>query len=79
MTSDDRSRTSVDVGIRPANLVQSARAVAGREPGLFVVGVGGVVLAAVCLIAVAVRGRFVPPEGKMLDAPPAASVSGCSP
>jgi hypothetical protein len=38
------------------------------EPGLFVVGVAGVVLAGVCLIAVAVRGRFIPPEGKMLDA-----------
>ena len=68
MTSDERSRTSFDPGLRPANLVRSARAVAGREPGLFVVGVGDVVLAAVCLIAVAMRGRFVPPEGKMLDA-----------
>jgi hypothetical protein len=38
------------------------------EPGLVVVGVAGVVLAGVCLIAVAVRGRFIPPEGKMLDA-----------
>ena len=39
-----------------------------REPGLTVVGVAGVVLAPLCLIAVAVRGRFIPPEGKMLDA-----------
>ena len=52
---------------KPTNLA-SARAVVGREPGLFAVGVAGVVLAGVCLIAVAVRGRFIPPEGKMLDA-----------
>jgi hypothetical protein len=68
MTSDDRSRMSVDLVLRPANLVRSARAVAGRESGLFVAAVGGVVLAAVCLIAVAVRGRFIPPDGNMLDA-----------
>ncbi len=39
-----------------------------REPGLTLVGAAGVVLALVCLVAVAVRGRYIPPEGKMLDA-----------
>ena len=43
-------------------------AVFARERGLTMVGVAGVVLASLCLIAVAVRGRFIPPEGKMLDA-----------
>jgi hypothetical protein len=32
------------------------------------VGAAGVVLGLVCLVAVAVHGRVVPPEGKMLDA-----------
>jgi hypothetical protein len=32
------------------------------------VGAAGIVLALVCLIAVAVRGSSIPPEGKMLDA-----------
>jgi hypothetical protein len=32
------------------------------------VGGAGIVLALLCLLAVAVRGRFIPPEGKMLDA-----------
>ena len=32
------------------------------------VGVAGVVIAALCLVAVAVRGRVIAPEGKMLDA-----------
>ena len=57
----------MEARLRPTNL-ESARAVVGREPGLFAVGVAGVVLAGVCLIAVAVRGRFIAPEGKMLDA-----------
>jgi hypothetical protein len=35
---------------------------------LFAVGATGLVLAAVCLVGVAVRGRSVAPEGKMLDA-----------
>ena len=65
---DHRSSMSVRPGSARRSLVRSARAVVGREPGLFVVGVAGVVLAGVCLIAVAVRGRFIPPEGKMLDA-----------
>lgn len=39
-----------------------------RERGLSAVGVAGLVIALLCLIAVAVRGPFIPPEGKMLDA-----------
>jgi hypothetical protein len=39
-----------------------------REPGLVVVGCAGLVLSVVCLVGVAVRGRFIPPEGKLLDA-----------
>jgi hypothetical protein len=48
--------------------VGATRAAWAREPGLFVVGAAGVVLAVVCLVGVAIRGRFIPPEGKMLDA-----------
>ncbi|MET1003766.1 MAG: hypothetical protein ABWZ15_18280 [Acidimicrobiia bacterium] len=49
-------------------LLAAARASFGREPGLTAVGIAGMLLSAVCLIAVAVRGRTIPPEGKMLDA-----------
>jgi hypothetical protein len=45
-----------------------ARAAFEREPGLVVVGCAGLVLSVVCLVGVAVRGRFIPPEGKLLDA-----------
>jgi hypothetical protein len=45
-----------------------ARGAWAQEPGLCIVGVAGLGLAAVCLVAAAVRGRFIPPEGKMLDA-----------
>ncbi len=38
------------------------------EPGLSAVGAAGLVLGLVCLVGVAVRGRFIPPEGKLLDA-----------
>jgi hypothetical protein len=48
--------------------VTEVRAAWSREPGLFAVGTGGLVLASVCLVGVAVRGRFIPPEGKLLDA-----------
>jgi hypothetical protein len=46
----------------------SARAAVKREPALSVVGAAGLVVASVCLVGVAVRGRSVPPEGKLLDA-----------
>jgi hypothetical protein len=49
-------------------VVTAVRAAWTREPGLFAVGTGGLVLAFVCLVGVAVRGRLVPPEGKLLDA-----------
>jgi hypothetical protein len=49
-------------------VVAFVRAPLAREPGLFAVGAAGIVLAFVCLVGVAVRGRFVPPEGKLLDA-----------
>lgn len=39
-----------------------------REPSLVSVGVVGLLLSLLCLVAVAVRGTFIPPEGKMLDA-----------
>jgi hypothetical protein len=50
------------------NVWAKARAVFEREPGLVVVGCAGLVLSVVCLVGVAVRGRFIPPEGKLLDA-----------
>jgi hypothetical protein len=57
-----------DARRRPADVVRTARSLAGREPGMFAVGVAGLLLAGVCLVAVAVSGRTIPPEGKMLDA-----------
>jgi hypothetical protein len=48
--------------------VGAVRAAWAHEPGLFAVAAAGFVLAAVCLVAVGVRGQFIPPEGKMLDA-----------
>jgi hypothetical protein len=51
-----------------ASLARYARAAWRREPGLAGVGLAGLVIASLCMIAVAVRGPFIPPEGKMLDA-----------
>ena len=39
-----------------------------REPGLTAVGLAGLAVASVCLVAVAVRGPSIAPEGKPLDA-----------
>jgi hypothetical protein len=50
------------------DLVGLTRRVFAREPGLTVLGLAGLGIAALCLVAVAVRGPFIPPEGKMLDA-----------
>jgi hypothetical protein len=50
------------------SVAAAARTAVGREPGLVTVGAVGLGLAALCLVAAAVRGRFIPPEGKMLDA-----------
>jgi hypothetical protein len=50
------------------NAVASARAAIRAEPGLSAVGAVGLVIAAACLVGVMVRGRYVPPEGKLLDA-----------
>jgi hypothetical protein len=65
---EQRPGASLDAGEGRPDVVGAIRAVWAREPGLFAVGAAGVVLALVCLVAVAVRGRFIPPEGKMLDA-----------
>jgi hypothetical protein len=65
---DPRSETSVATRSSPAGVVESGRAAVRREPGLFAVGTAGLVLSLVCLIGVAVRGRTVDPEGKLLDA-----------
>ena len=51
-----------------ATAATTIRTAVAREPGLSVVGVAGIGVALVCLVGVAVHGRFVPPEGKMLDA-----------
>jgi hypothetical protein len=50
------------------DLVGVTRRVFAREPGLTALGLAGLGIAALCLVAVAVRGPFIPPEGKMLDA-----------
>jgi hypothetical protein len=60
--------TSGPIGRRRTIVLTAVRAAWSREPGLCAVGTGGLVLAIVCLVGVAVRGRFVPPEGKLLDA-----------
>jgi hypothetical protein len=60
--------TSGSGGRRRTIAVTAVHAAWTREPGLFAVGTGGLVLAVVCLVGVAVRGRFIPPEGKLLDA-----------
>jgi hypothetical protein len=53
---------------RHARWPTSVRTIYAREPGLFIVGIAGLVISLLCLIAVAARGSFIPPEGKMLDA-----------
>jgi hypothetical protein len=68
MTRPSRSADPVLAGHHRVAVRSSIRAAAAREPGLVVVGSAGLVLAGVCLVGVGVRGRFVPPEGKMLDA-----------
>jgi hypothetical protein len=50
------------------DVVALAHSAFAREPGLFAVGVAGLVISFLCLVAVAARGTFIPPEGKMLDA-----------
>ena len=49
-------------------VVAAVRTAWAGERGLCAVGAAGVVLALVCLAGVAVRGRFITPEGKLLDA-----------
>lgn len=48
--------------------VSSARRLLAPEPVLTGVGVAGIMISVLCLVAVAARGSFIPPEGKMLDA-----------
>jgi hypothetical protein len=50
------------------DLAASARAAFAAEPGLVALGMAGLVISALDLVAVAARGAFIPPEGKMLDA-----------
>jgi hypothetical protein len=63
-----RSTRPGDALLRPPKVVASTRAAIVREPGLCAVGAAGVVVAVVCLVGVAVWGRTVEPEGKLLDA-----------
>jgi hypothetical protein len=65
---EHRSTASVEGRRSRAKVAATVRAACAREPGLVAVGVTGVVVASVCVVAVAVRGRYVPPEGKLLDA-----------
>ena len=51
-----------------SSIASFTRTAVAREPGLVTVGVGGLLLAVVCMIGVAFRGRHIPPEGKLLDA-----------
>ena len=39
-----------------------------REPGLTAIGLAGLAVGSVCLVAVAALGRSIAPEGKLLDA-----------
>ena len=63
-----RSTASLPAGSVRTKVAASVRAAVAGEPGLCAVGAFGVALAGVCVVAVAVRGRFIAPEGKMLDA-----------
>jgi hypothetical protein len=47
---------------------QQARAAIPGDRVLLGVGAAGLVIALLCFVAVVVRGRFIPPEGKMWDA-----------
>lgn len=67
-TPRHRAPSSVPPARRRAMVVAAVRTAWAGEPGLSAVGAAGVVLALVCLVGVAVRGRFIPPEGKLLDA-----------
>ena len=65
---EDRPSPNTGARPRPASAVTWARAAFAREPGLSAVGAAGLVLSLVCLVGVAVWGRTVEPEGKLLDA-----------
>ena len=72
-TETDGTREGEAVVSRPVprgamDVVALAHSAFAREPGLFAVGVAGLVISIMCLVAVAARGAFIPPEGKMLDA-----------
>ena len=69
--SSDNDRDVLLVRQAPRSAADVAawfRASFALEPGLFIAGVIGLAIALLCLIAVAARGTFIPPEGKMLDA-----------
>jgi hypothetical protein len=51
-----------------ADVAAVVRAAARREPGLVALGIAGLAVSVADLIAVAARGTFIPPEGKMLSA-----------
>ena len=61
-------RRTLAAGPGRTTIAAIVRAAVAREPGLCAVGAFAVALAGVCVVAVAVRGRFIAPEGKMLDA-----------
>jgi hypothetical protein len=65
---DGAPGASLGAGRRRVDVIAAIRAGWAGEPGLFAVGAAGVVLALVCLVGMAARGRTVPPEGKLLDA-----------
>lgn len=53
---------------RRPSIVGRGLAALAREPVLAWVGAVGILVSLICLVAVAARGTFIPPEGKMLDA-----------
>jgi len=67
-TPEEFTLAGLSVPRSALDIAAFARGKFAREPGLFAVGVGGLLLALLCLGTVAVRGSFIPPEGKMLDA-----------
>ena len=64
----ETTRDTTTAGAPRSKIASFTGTAVAREPGLVAVGVGGLVLAVVCMIGVAFRGRFIPPEGKLLDA-----------
>jgi hypothetical protein len=57
-----------DAAVPDRDKASTGRIAVAGDRVLLAVGAAGLLVSLLCLVAVAVRGRFIPPEGKMLDA-----------